>query len=161
MRDDILQHRLFSRMTDVCGVFRENGISFHRGKPDRPLREMAKDLGIEIQHTDALPHLEYRRGRNPVFYLNPENRPEWFFCVMLHHVVEQSGHYKDYDRDITGFSVLNREVGCAIFYPPLELQEDLSEWTDGKTLEPSKIADKLNMDPDLFRYLLKIYMLIR
>lgn len=148
-------------LRQITESFKELHVSFKRGKPELSFREMAFIFDVPIIYTKKEPKLQCRKNHRPVFWLNMDRNPGWQFCVMTSYRII----YKDsinINKMVTEFPDLAKRLACAIFYPIDECSADLDEWTNGGgPADIKELAEKADMDPELYLYILKTYNFVK
>lgn len=165
------QIRKRSMLNEIAATYRNYGISFHKGKPDRPLSEMAEPLGIRIHplpvHAEPFIDHEYTPAGNrrcAIFHV-PQGRDEnRFFCTLLHHYVRiWKNPAKQTWQTITSHSLTqtDREAAYAMLYPPEELCSDIQAYMDtDDCIDVKQAAAALDLPYDTLHTMLRIYGVI-
>ena len=164
------QIRKHSMLNEIAATYRNYGISFHKGKPDRPLSEMAEPLGIRLHLLPACtePFIDHDvladNKRYTIFHV-PQGRDEnRFFCTLLHHYVRiWKDPAKQTWQTITPHSLTqtDREAAYAMLYPPEELCSDIRAYMDADDcIDVKKAAAALDLPYDTLRTMLRVYGVI-
>lgn len=164
------QIRKHSMLNEIAAIYRNYGISFHKGKPDRPLSEMAEPLGIRLHllPTCAEPFIDHdvlADNRQYTIFHVPQGRDKnRFFCTLLHHYVRiWKNPAKQTWQTITSHSLTqtDREAAYAMLYPPKELCSDIRAYMDADgCIDVKQAAAALDLPYDTLRTMLRIYGVI-